>query len=204
MRDSRIILAVNAWSVLRGVGLVGAALAVEALTADGPGRRLDLDAFKEVNRHRGTAADRFFDGVTELGSIWASVGAAAIVAASGHRWAAARGLAAASITWAGGQALKRVFARPRPYDADPDGTNLRIARPNGTSWPSSHPAVLISFVSVASREMGATTAARLALDALAGTVGASRVYLGVHYPSDVLGGLLLGKGVAAFAGRARR
>ena len=117
---------------VRGLALGGTALAVGAWTSAGPGRRLDLEAFREGNRDRGPAADRFFGGVTELGSIWASVGAAAVVAATGHRRAAARGLAAASLTWIAGQALKRVFGRPRPYDANLDGMTLRIERPNGT------------------------------------------------------------------------
>jgi membrane-associated phospholipid phosphatase len=182
--------------VLRAVALGGAALAVGAWTS-GPGRRLDLEAFREGNRDRGPAADRFFEGVTELGSIWASVGAAAVVAAAGDRRAAARGLAAASLAWIAGQALKRVVGRPRPYDANLDGMTLRIARPNGTSWPSSHPAVLLSFLTVTSKDLGAGVAARTALDGLVATVGASRVYVGVHFPSDVAGGILLGKSVAA-------
>jgi undecaprenyl-diphosphatase len=135
--------------------------------------------------------------VTELGSIWASVGAAAVLAATGHRRAAARGLAAASITWVAGQGLKRVFGRPRPYDAGLDGMHLRIERPNGTSWPSSHPAVLLSFLTVTSKDLGAGPFARAALDGLAATIGTSRVYVGVHFPSDVAGGILLGKSVAA-------
>jgi undecaprenyl-diphosphatase len=135
--------------------------------------------------------------VTELGSIWASVGAAAVLAAAGHRRAAARGLAAASVTWVAGQGLKRVFGRPRPYDAGLDEMHLRIERPNGTSWPSSHPAVLLSFLSVASRDLGAGPVARAALDGLAAAIGMSRVYVGVHFPSDVAGGILLGKAVAA-------
>lgn len=179
------------------MALGGAALAVGAWTSSGPGRELDLEAFREGNRDRGPAADRFFGGVTELGSIWASVGAAGVLAAAGHRRAATRGLAAASITWLAGQGLKRVFGRPRPYDADLEGMRLRIGRPNGTSWPSSHPAVLLSFLTVASKDLGAGVAARAALDGLAATIGASRIYVGVHFPSDVAGGILLGKGVAA-------
>ena len=183
--------------MLRAVALGGAALAVGAWTSAGPGRRLDLEAFREGNRDRGPAADRFFGGVTELGSIWASVGAAVVLAAAGHRRAAARGLAAASVTWVAGQGLKRVFGRARPYDANLEGMHLRIERPNGTSWPSSHPAVLLSFLTVTSKDLGAGVAVRTALDGLAATVGGSRVYVGVHFPSDVAGGILLGKSVAA-------
>ena len=183
--------------MLRALALGGAALAVGALTSAGPGRKADLEAFEAGNRDRGPNVDRFFRGVTELGSIWASAGAAGVLAAAGRRRAAARGLAAASVAWVAGQALKRLFLRPRPYDADLRGSTLRIGRPNGTSWPSSHPAVLLAFVTVASRELGAGAPARAGLDLLAAAVGASRVYVGVHYPSDVAGGLLLGRGVAA-------
>jgi undecaprenyl-diphosphatase len=188
---------VRARSVLRAAVLGGAALAVGAWSSSGPGRERDLEAFREGNRDRGPGADRFFRGVTELGSIWASVGAAAVLAATGNGRAAARGLAAASITWVAGQGLKRVVGRPRPYDAGLDGMHLRIERPNGTSWPSSHPATLLSFLTVTSKDLGAGPIARAALDGLAGTIGTSRVYVGVHFPSDVAGGILLGKSVAA-------
>jgi membrane-associated phospholipid phosphatase len=188
---------VRARSVLRAAALGGAALAVGAWSSSGPGRERDLEAFREGNRDRGPGADRFFRGVTELGSIWASVGTAAVLAATGHRRAAARGLAAASITWVAGQGLKRAFGRPRPYAAGLDGMHLRIERPNGTSWPSSHPAVLLSFLTVTSKDLGAGPIARAALDGLAATIGTSRVYVGVHFPSDVAGGILLGKSVAA-------
>jgi membrane-associated phospholipid phosphatase len=202
--DSRIILAVRAHPVLRAVALGGAALAVGAWSSAGPGRERDLEAFREGNRDQDPAADRLLRGVTELGSIWASVGAAAALAAAGHRRAAARGLAAASITWVAGQGLKRVFGRPRPYDAGIDGMHLRIERPNGTSWPSSHPAVLQSFITVTSGDLGVGSVAGAGLDALAVAVGVSRVYVGVHFPSDVAGGILLGKAVAAAFDHGRR
>jgi membrane-associated phospholipid phosphatase len=197
MPDSRIILAVRARPVLRAAALAGAALAVGAWSSAGPGRERDLEAFREGNRDRGPGADRLLRGATELGSIWASVGAAAVLGAAGHRRAAVRGLAAASVTWVAGQGLKRLFGRPRPYDAGLDEMHLRIERPNGTSWPSSHPAVLLSFLSVVSRDLGAEPVARAALDGLAAAIGMSRVYVGVHFPSDVAGGILLGKAVAA-------
>jgi len=70
-----------------------------------------------------------------------------------------------------------------------------IARPQGTSWPSSHPAVVTTFVTVAARDLGLPLPVRVALAGVALSVGASRTYLGVHYPSDVAGGLLLGRAV---------
>jgi membrane-associated phospholipid phosphatase len=49
---------------------------------------------------------------------------------------------------------------------------------------------------VAGRDLEVSRPGRRLLTGLAGLVGASRIYLGVHYPADVLGGLLLGRAVA--------
>lgn len=186
----------NPRTLFRAAGLMGAAFAVGVWTSSGRGRELDVAAFRALNRDRGPSADALLHGVTELGSIWASAGAAAVLAVGGRRRAAARGLAAAGVAWLVGQGLKRVFERPRPYLADREGTRLMIGEPRASSWPSSHPAVLVAFTTVAARELDVGGAGRGALDALALVVGASRCYVGVHYPADVVGGLLIGRGVA--------
>jgi undecaprenyl-diphosphatase len=188
---------VSARGFLRSTGLLAAAVALGVATSSGRGRELDREAFGELNRDRGHIADAVFTGVTELGSIWASTGAAATLLVAGRRRAAVRGLAAAGLTWLAGQGLKRLFLRPRPYVADPGGPRLLIHPPRATSWPSSHPAVLLAFTTTAGRELGVGTAGRIALDALGLVVGVSRSYVGVHYPADVVGGVLLGKAVAA-------
>jgi membrane-associated phospholipid phosphatase len=92
---------------------------------------------------------------------------------------------------AGGQALnwalKAAFERPRPSFADP------LATATGFSFPSGHAMVsltvygALAFVFIASA--GARRARPLALSSAIGLVlaiGFSRVYLGVHYPTDVL------------------
>jgi len=53
-----------------------------------------------------------------------------------------------------------------------------------------------AFLTVLTRDLDAPATVRAGAAGLAGVVGASRVYLGVHYPADVVGGLLLGRGVA--------
>lgn len=191
----------NPRKVLRVAGLAAAAVAVGVATSGGRGRELDHEVFRGANRDRGPLADAVFHGVTELGSIWASAGAAAALAVAGRRRAATRAFTAAGLAWLGGQGLKKVFLRPRPYVADGAGTRLLIAPPRATSWPSSHPAVLLAFTTVAGRELAARPSGRAALDALGLLVGVSRTHVGVHYPSDVAGGVLLGKAVAAAVSR---
>ncbi len=192
-------------SLVKGAGLAVAAAAVgyAALESD-QGRGVDADLFAAVNRGHGPDADRVFAGITELGSLYAVGAAAGALAALGRPRQAARAIAAGGAMWVLGQGLKKVVDRPRPYDADPGGTRAMIAPPMGTSWPSSHPAVLTAFTTVAGRELGAGRVARVGLTTLGLAVAASRVYLGVHYPSDVASGFLMGRAVAALWPRGHR
>jgi len=174
----------------------GAAVVGHAAMRTDEGPAVDRELFEALNRGHGEIPDRVFMGVTELGSLYAVGSAAGALAVLGRRRAALNAVAAAGATWVLGQGVKKLVDRPRPYEAGAETTRRMIAPPHGTSWPSSHPAVLTTFTRVAARELALGAGARAALSGLDLSVAASRVYLGVHYPSDVASGLLMGRAVA--------
>jgi undecaprenyl-diphosphatase len=93
--------------------------------------------------------------------------------------------------------IKDAVARPRPCVAL-EGVRLLVACPPSFSFPSSHAATSFAFILpyflLTRRFLAPGWLAFLLL--LAAAIAFSRPYLGVHYPSDVLGGALLGSGVA--------
>jgi membrane-associated phospholipid phosphatase len=187
-----------------GAALAAGAAAIGHVALRTPeGEEADLDLFEALNAGHGPAADRYFGGVTELGSLYAAGAAAGALVALGRRRTALSAAAAAGVTWLLGQGVKNLVLRPRPYETDAHGSRTVIAAPQGTSWPSSHPAVLTAFTRVAARDLGLSAVSRAALTGLDLSVAASRVYLGVHYPSDVASGLLMGRAVARLWPRAR-
>lgn len=95
----------------------------------------------------------------------------------------------------GNIALKPLIGRVRPCNQDTD-VELLISRPHDFSAPSCH--TLSSFAAAvvicyASLPWG------IAALALAALIGFSRLYLFVHYPSDVASGLILGVALGLFA-----
>lgn len=182
----------------RAVLLAGGALLLALATIRGRGRTLDDRVFGWANsRFEHPRLDRFFRVATELGALYASIAAGAAIAAHGRRREAVDAVGAATVMWATGNGMKRLFRRLRPYEAElPQPLRLLIGKPRGASWPSVHPATLLTFVTVAGRNLEVSRPGRRVLAGLAGVVACSRVYLGVHYPADVVGGMLLGRALA--------
>lgn len=85
---------------------------------------------------------------------------------------------------------KAAFSRPRPFAVLPD-VDFLVPPPDEFSFPSGHTAAAFVMVTVAGTMMPVVLLVLLPLGLLIGT---SRVYLGVHYPSDVLAGAVLGAG----------
>lgn len=92
--------------------------------------------------------------------------------------------------------LKGAVRRKRPIDEVPE--ERRLAKPESYSFPSGHTASAAAFSGIVGR---AYPKLWLPINGLAGMVGFSRVYTGVHYPGDVLGGWIVGKGVAFVVNR---
>jgi membrane-associated phospholipid phosphatase len=122
----------------------------------------------------------------EWGAIWVAIGLAAAAAdrPNRRRWARAAAAAPASvgINYLVKLAVRR--RRPRLRRLPP------LARaPSELSFPSAHATSSLAAATAMSR---VSPSARPPLFALAGAICLTRPYLGMHYPSDVLGGVALG------------
>jgi undecaprenyl-diphosphatase len=91
---------------------------------------------------------------------------------------------------------KLAFPRERP-DADPVAADRIARRPTSSSFPSGHAATASAFATAFRQEYPLLG---LPVSALAAVVSYGRVHTGVHYPSDVIVGALVGSGAASLTG----
>jgi undecaprenyl-diphosphatase len=144
--------------------------------------------------HRAGWLDPVFEGLSyagRLGLLW--IGIAVVLSALYRRWGLL-GLTLIAVALADWSAvgLKALFDRERPpfRYTEPDPL---VPVPHDGSFPSGHAAT-----SFAGATMLSFAFPRLAplLYVLAAAVAFSRVYVGVHYPLDIVGGAVLGVLVA--------
>jgi undecaprenyl-diphosphatase len=130
-----------------------------------------------------------FSRLGEHGAVWLAIGVTGQAVDRPRRAAWRRATHAVLATYALNTLLKLVLRRGRPRLP---GLAPLIGTPTALSFPSAHASTAFA---------GARAYSRLGLPApplygLAAALAGSRLYLGVHYPSDVAAGAVLGTAVA--------
>jgi len=138
-------------------------------------------------------SDRYVSMVSDIGEglLWVGlgIGLAALGGPKGQRAGLATSLSALGTTYFVQRLVKPFFRRQRPF------VNREVIvvgiRTQDASFPSGHSAA--SFAAATALTTFYPSAAPLAYG-VAGLVGASRVHLGHHFPSDVAVGAMIGVG----------
>src|SRR4051794_19598461 len=130
--------------------------------------------------------------IGEYGAVWLAIGIlmAFLDSDNGENWVVAGVLGPIAIGL--NFAVKLIVRRPRPVL---EGLPPLGGAPSSLSFPSAH--ATSSFACATAMTRIAPEAAILFV--LAAAIAACRPYLGMHYPSDVLGGALLGTGLGLIA-----
>lgn len=143
------------------------------------------------NNLRCSLLDKIMPIITSLGNIgllWIIIAIILLITKKYRKYGIIMGIALIIMLIFGNGILKNLFQRVRPYIAN--GFNdLLISKPIDTSFPSGH--TYASFASAGvlyymNKKVG------IAAYILASLIAFSRLYLYVHYPSDVLAGIILG------------
>lgn len=173
----------------------------EALEITDPGlkdRIADADemVFRAVADYHNQPLDRVLPRLSVAASysrIWFGMSTVLFVfGGRKERVAATEGVLAVAITsLLANLVLKRAIPRQRPTDPVPEAREL--PDPDSSSFPSGHTASGAAYAGTVGRAVPVLWAP---LNILAGIIGFSRVYTGVHHPSDVGAGWMLGKTVA--------
>jgi membrane-associated phospholipid phosphatase len=135
---------------------------------------------------------RRYSRLGEHGALWLALGAGGTLVDGGRRGHWARATACVGTAYLLSTSIKLAIGRNRPVVED---LPHLMSTPTGLSFPSSH-----STSSFAAARAYGRLLPQLPLYLAAAAMAFSRLYLGVHYPSDVAAGAALGT-VLGSAGR---
>lgn len=170
----------------------------------------DQDGFRALNALAGRSDA--LDAAVIFGAEWLVALMAALLAGyllvawNSHRFEGrfenlTHVLVAVLLAFAVEQLIGWLWFRPRPFAAEEAVTALIAMPPSSPAFPSSHStfAFAVAFAMlIHDRKWG------WPLLAMAAAAGLSRVAAGVHYPTDVMGGLLVGAAAAVAAAPVKR
>ena len=139
--------------------------------------------------------DWFWKGITHLGDFgifWILLTIVLLIPKKTRKVGLASALALILGTLITNVAIKNVVARIRPYEVI-QGLELMIEKQKDFSFPSGHTcASFASAFAIYKYKEVFPKKWRIAAMVLATLIALSRLYVGVHYPTDVLGGLIVG------------
>ncbi|HET7509147.1 MAG TPA: phosphatase PAP2 family protein [Solirubrobacterales bacterium] len=157
-----------------------------------------LHALNDFLFHHDAVEDPLLFYVNLSEALFAATLVIVFLAAHGSRFADWRRASLAAVLSAGlglavGKVVSELVDRARPFVADPHGVHLFAGHAADPGFPSDHATAAFAIaVAILLRKRGWGIAALVAATVL--SVG--RVALGVHYPSDVLAGAVLGSAAA--------
>ena len=174
-----------------GVTSAVAFLAITDAVLEGEITRFDRAVVLGLHGFDSPLLDVVMRGLSFVGSVYFVAPLVVVVAATAwvrERRELAAGLVAVAVTTVIlNVTLKNIFRRPRPT------LFFEIARPNSFSFPSGHAMASTAIYGMVAFVLGRVhPRIRRPVYALSATlvvlIGISRVYLGVHWPTDVLAG----------------
>ena len=176
---------------LAGMVFLFAVLALSLLLP--AAHRLDTWGFQLLNLwgYRPKWLDRALWLATQLGNMVTAFVLAGVYFIFGYRVLAVEVVVGTLTLWVLVEALKALTRRSRPYLVL-EGTRVIGWRERGRSFPSGHTAQTFFLATLVSHDLQLGIVATVALYAVAVLVGFTRMYLGAHYPRDVIGGAVLG------------
>lgn len=129
----------------------------------------------------------FISSINNNGYVWITITALLFLSKKYRIVGITCALALIFMEISGNFVLKPIINRPRPYEVN--FVELLIPTPNGSSFPSGH--TYSSFAAATAIFMWKKDWG-IAAFVLAFLIGFSRMYLYVHYPTDVMAAVLLG------------
>ena len=193
---ARLLLrAVAGFCVVLGAA-AGFAEVAEQLGADGTMARADAALAASIHAHVAVGTLQVFAGLTHLGDpgVLTLLG---VVVAAGLWWRGQRSLALGWVLALGGNALlnpllKRVFERVRPVHDNGLVSALGWSFPSGHTSGATVAYGMLAYVMLRTLPPVWHLPALLSATVVAFTVGSSRVFLQVHFASDVVAGFASG------------
>lgn len=156
------------------------------------GQRLDMQIFRLFNLRRYPGwMDRLMWLTTQLGNMLVAFMIALFFFILSYRRLAVEILLGTISLWILVEIIKALSARDRPFLTF-DKARVIGWREKGRSFPSGHTTQIFFLMTLFIHYFQLGIGASIALYSVAALVGFTRIYVGVHYPRDVIAGIVLG------------